>query len=114
MYLDHQVNLTLQAVAVLSSYNDPASIFCTQEYDQKFVRILSIATYSTENFKNRDFAPAKRKFMQKIFEIRVANNVRRENQFYDLFAQAMKEGIARNVQKAAKLSKISLPDNIFN
>lgn len=106
--------MSVQAVAVLSSYNDPASIFCTEEHDQKFLRILSVATYSTENFVNSDFPPAKRKFMEQIFDVRAGNNVERKNKFNVLFAQAMKEGIARNVRKAAKLSKIKLPDYLFN
>lgn len=106
--------MTVQAVAVLSSYNDPSSIFCAEEHDQKFLRILSIATYTTENFKNNDFTPAKRVFMEKIFGVRAGNNLERKNTFNDLFAQAIKEGIARNAQKAAKLNKIQLPENIFN
>lgn len=106
--------MTVQAVAVLSSYNDPSSIFCTEEHDQKFMRILSIATYTTENFKYSDFPLAKRKFMEQIFDVRAGNNVGRKNKFNDFFAQAIKEGIARNVQKTAKLNNIKLPDNIFN
>lgn len=113
MYLDFKVALSPQAVAVLSSYNDPESIFFSDEHDQKFIRVLSIATYTHENFKSSNFAPAKRNFMQKVFEYRAGQNEERKHQFNELFTQAIKEGIARNAQKAAKLNKIQLPLNIF-
>lgn len=100
-------------MTALTSYNHPKAISSGEEYDQKFTRILSIGIFTVEDFKTSNFSGEKVSFAKRIFEIRAGDDNQRRAKFEDLYGQAIKEGIARNMKRAAKLSSISLPENVF-
>lgn len=103
-------NSVIQALSACNELNSPLR---DGPYDQKFVRLMVIAMYTTEELSTKTFPPEKRDMMEKIFGVRTAGCGERKNKFNSVFTQALKECIARNSKNAEKLTKIHLPEDIL-
>lgn len=112
-YVEYGLVLSPLAVLSLSALNEAGSPLKEESHDLKFIRMMVIALYTSAELSTKNFPPQKRNMMEKIFGVRVTDNDDRKNKFNDLFSIAMKEAIIRNSKKAEKLSKVQLPETIF-
>lgn len=103
-------------VQALSACNEIGSPLREETYDQKFLRLLVIALYSSEELSAKEFSPRKLKFMEKLFSFRIGDgdSEQRKGKFDELFGVALKEAIIRNEKCSEKKNKIVLPATVFN
>lgn len=106
--------LPSQAVLALSACNEIGSPLKEETHDLKFVRLLVITLYTTDEISAKRFPPQTRNMMERLFAIRVSGDENRKANFNNLFCTTLKEAILRNVRKVAKISKVLLPENIFD
>lgn len=106
--------LPSRAVQVLSACNEIGSPLKEVTHDLKFVRLMVITLYTTDEISAKRFPPQTRNMMERLFTIRVSGDENREANFNSLFCTALKEAILRNDRKVAKIGKVVLPGNIFD
>lgn len=113
IYVEYNLVLSYTAIQTLSACNDAASPLKNESHDLKFIRLMVIALYTSEELSAKSFPPEKRNMMEKIFAIR-ADYEQRNMNFNKLFSIALKEGIVRNSKNTEKFKKVQLPDDIFD
>lgn len=104
----------MKAVQALSACNVEGSPLKNDSFDLKFVRMLVISLFGTEELSANVFPPQKRDFMKHLFNIRVGEQEDRKAMFNEYSGTALKEALVRNSKNQKKLEQIKLPHDVFN
>lgn len=104
----------MKAVQTLSACNAEGSPLKSDFFDLKFVRMMVISLYDTEELTANIFPQKKQDFMQRLFAIRVGGQAERNEMFQEYFEMTLKEALVRNSKNRKKLEQIQLPDHVSN
>lgn len=113
-YVEYNQVLSSQAVQALTAYNQIGSPLRDESYDARFVRLMVIALFTTEQIAAKQFPRKACNMMERLFSIRVNGSDERNANFDHLFDIALKEAIVRHSKYKEKLNKIQLPQDLFD